>query len=420
MALIQNNAAEKTGFLDFQIAAPSKTDSGSNFEQIMKSTKDTTDSSQQSVEKSAGTVTKPDGKDTMKEKLASVTSKAHDKMTTPDAETDAEEVAKAVGALIGSIRELLMQVFEVSEEELDSLMTEMGFTDADLLDSSMLDQLAIDLTGAEEAMDLLFQPEVMDTLKELKQSVADLKADTLGALQISEQEAQTVLAGEKPDVQEKDFVLDEELDSGVESVQAKVDVVKTEVSQEKSADDSEMEEQRFDHLMNHQTVNPILEGMEQAVEEVLPEVDAQDIVSQIVERVRVSVSEDTTSFEMQLNPEHLGKINLQIAAKNGVVTAQIATENAAVKEALESQIAVLKENLDNQGIKVESVEVTIASHEFERNLDEEQKHGQEQEGGQKRRFRFDVMEAAEEELTPADALVRDMMLADGNKINYMA
>ena len=162
-----------------------------------------------------------------------------------------------------------------------------------------------------------------------------------------------------------------------------------------------------------------MENLKQALEEVFPEADAENVVKQVVEQIRVSVKADTSSFEMQLNPEHLGKINLQVAAKNGVVTAQIATENEAVKEALESQITALKESLNNQGIKVEAVEVTIASHEFERNLDDQREQGQQQEN-QKKRFRFDVMEAAEEELTPADAVMRDIMLANGNQMNMMA
>ena len=152
----------------------------------------------------------------------------------------------------------------------------------------------------------------------------------------------------------------------------------------------------------------------------MPEVDAENVVRQLVERIEVTVTEDVSSFEMQLNPEHLGKINLQVVAKDGMVTAQIATENAAVKEVLESQIVILKESLNNQGIEVEAVEVTIASHEFERNLDEHQEKEQTGEENQKKRFRFDVMEASEEELTPEDVIMRDMMLANGNQINYMA
>ena len=58
----------------------------------------------------------------------------------------------------------------------------------------------------------------------------------------------------------------------------------------------------------------------------MPEIDAKDVIRQVVEEIKLTVKADNTSFEMQLNPEHLGKINLQVAAKNGVVTAQIATE----------------------------------------------------------------------------------------------
>ena len=51
-------------------------------------------------------------------------------------------------------------------------------------------------------------------------------------------------------------------------------------------------------------------------------------------------------LEMSLNPESLGKVNLNITSKDGVMTAQITTQNEVSKEALESQLQILKDNIE--------------------------------------------------------------------------
>jgi len=70
---------------------------------------------------------------------------------------------------------------------------------------------------------------------------------------------------------------------------------------------------------------------------------------------------------MQLNPEHLGKVSIEVVSKEGTLTAKIMAETEAAKQSIESNLNVLKENFANQGLKVENVEVTIASHSFEEN-----------------------------------------------------
>ena len=73
---------------------------------------------------------------------------------------------------------------------------------------------------------------------------------------------------------------------------------------------------------------------------------------------------------MQLNPENLGKLYINVTEKNSEITARIAVSNEAVKNALESQMATLRENLQDANIRVNDVEITIATHEFERNLEQ--------------------------------------------------
>ena len=79
--------------------------------------------------------------------------------------------------------------------------------------------------------------------------------------------------------------------------------------------------------------------------------DAESIMSQVTQSIRVNYTADTTSMEMQLHPASLGTVNMHVALNNGMVTAHILVENEAVKSALESQLLTLQQTFDEQGIK---------------------------------------------------------------------
>ncbi len=110
----------------------------------------------------------------------------------------------------------------------------------------------------------------------------------------------------------------------------------------------------------------------------LPQIPMQEVIDQIVEYTKINLSQDTKSIEMQLNPENLGKVYLHVSEKQGTVTAQLTAQNENIKEALVQQAAILKENLNQQGIKVDAVEVSAGTHEFESNLEKDAQSQQEQ------------------------------------------
>ncbi len=158
----------------------------------------------------------------------------------------------------------------------------------------------------------------------------------------------------------------------------------------------------------------------------------RDIMNQIESQVKISLNAESTSMEMQLNPASLGKLALHIESKAGVITAQFMAQNAAVKAALETQVAELRETLQSQGLKVEHVEVTLASHEFERNLMGDQHPGQNSEStddahksARLRRINLsnggdeadELSSAAEDE---SEALARRIMRQNGNRIDFTA
>ncbi len=154
-------------------------------------------------------------------------------------------------------------------------------------------------------------------------------------------------------------------------------------------------------------------------------IDTIDIIRQIVEQVKVNISGETTTMEMQLNPENLGKVYVQVSAREGSVNAQITAANEAVRNALETQIADLKQNLNQAGVKVDAIEVTVASHEFEQNLEQNARR-EEQEGEQaeaalhRRNIRLDELDEIAGVMTEEETLVAQIMKENGNTIDLSA
>ena len=155
---------------------------------------------------------------------------------------------------------------------------------------------------------------------------------------------------------------------------------------------------------------------------------ADSIMSQVTESIRVNYSPDTTSMEMQLHPASLGTVNMQIASNNGVVTAHILVQSEAVKAALESQLITLQQTFEEQGQRVEAVEVSVANYDLNRGTgsDAGSDNGQQSPGragrvGTRRRINLnDLDEEDIDELSEEEKLSADMMARSGNSVDYTA
>jgi flagellar hook-length control protein FliK len=182
--------------------------------------------------------------------------------------------------------------------------------------------------------------------------------------------------------------------------------------------------------------NTFMENLTEAVSESTSEFISsyerfQDIMNQVRDQIRISVNQETTTMEMQLNPESLGKVGLHIESKAGNVTAQFFAQDESVRAALETQVAELRKNLEEQGIKVESVEVTLASREFESNFlnDGGNRNGdtpdseEAERSARLRRINLgagNAEEIPEEGLTEEEELNRRIMTENGNSVDFMA
>jgi flagellar hook-length control protein FliK len=149
------------------------------------------------------------------------------------------------------------------------------------------------------------------------------------------------------------------------------------------------------------------------------DVQAADIVRQVVDEIKTNINDKVRSLELSLNPESLGRVQITVTTKNGVMQARIIAENEAAKNAIEGSIALLKESFNEQNLKVEEVEVMIANYDFFKEDNEAQNNENKQKntssGGNTETGNDDIVR---EELSDAEQLEKDMMQQSGNSVSY--
>lgn len=159
-------------------------------------------------------------------------------------------------------------------------------------------------------------------------------------------------------------------------------------------------------------------------------IELQHLMDQMEGLARSFASAAGTTVEMQLNPENLGRLVLSVTERHGNVTAQITATSEQVKEALQTQMVELRATLQEQGIKVEAVEVTVATHEFEQNLDgnasangQMQEQEQRQAAGEqngRRNLNINSLDELSGLMSEEETLVAQMMRDNGGTVDYTA
>jgi len=399
---------------------------------------------------------------------------------------DAEEVSKQLKEFEEQASEQIQESLGITEEQLEEAMSELGLTFINLLEPSNLAALSMKLTGSEDSLSLIMNADFQG----LMQSMETLGENLLQELGVTLEELNTIveqMQGETQEQVSKDFgevlnvndtqetntapiqqealteAVNENLkqaDSKTENVIATtevtedaveenaVDTLKTKQlvgeSNEDTQEEGSEEQSKFQSIKFQPAKEEVQTGKEEHMATMLnpektagtpvvaeqsiqqPMIDSTDILEQITDFTKVMYQENVTTMEMQLNPENLGKLYIQVSSKEGVVTAQLATQNEVAKEAIESQVAALKENLNQQGIKVEAVEVTIASHEFERNLEENQQNrGEEEQREQtskntRRSLSMDSLDELSGLMSEEEVLAAKIMRDNGNSIDFTA
>jgi flagellar hook-length control protein FliK len=85
-------------------------------------------------------------------------------------------------------------------------------------------------------------------------------------------------------------------------------------------------------------------------------------MEQIVQKAALHLKNGQSEVQLQLKPEYLGQVRMQIITENQQVVIRIVAETPMVKEMLESQGQQLKHDLQQQGLKLDDLEVTVSQH----------------------------------------------------------
>lgn len=362
---------------------------------------------------------------------------------TKDISEDLAEDTEVLERAGGEMAAILAAQMGISEDALREAMDDLGMTEVSLLDPKNVKDLMVHLTEGADDMSLLTDEafynsvtEALDALEELTAEVQEetgMSAEELkAAIQAAERQlekpsetaeeisdGQNLSENQKTEDSPKFNTLKPELteNARTETIQSK-DMPR----QESTGKDSESP-----FMGNgYQTQNLEADAQVQAAEtrSTFSMADTQEIMDQILDYMKVSVKPEMTSLEMQLHPESLGTLHIQISNREGAVTAQFIAQNESVRAALESQVMELKENLEQQGLKVEAVEVTIAQYSLDRNPDGNEASS-EQQGRQGRRGSRninlnDLSLEEEEDLTEEEKLTAEMMQSNGSTVNYTA
>ena len=320
----------------------------------------------------------------------------------------------------------LANELELQPAQMDELIAQMDIlqTPETLTDEEM--QILNDAAGQQTTADTVST----DIMPELAQTdevqPMDKQADVF-----QEEPKSDEVRTQQPQAQDTKQTTEQQTDTGDADADAQTgDQMKSAQPEKMTADRSSSDVAKTQTVVQMQDTAGVPTA--DTVADITPEtsyvsIDTMDLLEQVAEQIRVNVSEGTSSMEMQLNPENLGKVYVNISSKEGVIHAQLAASNEAVRAALETQVADLRQNLNQAGVKVDAVEVTVASHEFEKNLEQNQEsekqqgeRQQEQSGGRRRNLNLSSLDGLSGLMTEEETLAAQMMRENGNSMDVTA
>ena len=400
---------------------------------------------------------------------------------------DLKSVENVANEITNEITNEVRDILGVDDETLANAMTALGFSALDLLDTINLAKLVLTINGSSEFTDLLTDENMMNQLNSLIDVVENINWEELTGMSKEDFATALANSMQQSDIEDENLmttvsdgetfsVIQEDASDGQVNVQTDVSDNITDVSDnitdvsdnitdakqdvtvvvEKNQSEAEpgsaqtdsdagknMSEEIAestlsddDAVSSRQTnvQNNFIQNMEQAAASVEQTQSARpdtvrmqqmvDIVNQVVEKIKVSLGTESTSMEMQLNPEHLGKVLLNVSSKNGMMTAVFSVQSEEAKAALESQMFTLRENLELRELKVDAVEVNVSDFDFSRS-DQAMDGGQSKaDDGNGKQMKFDFGDDSSDESAISneekEAVRKQVMRDNGSQIDFTA
>lgn len=308
-----------------------------------------------------------------------------------------EDVTETVATMLVQLRSVICEVLQMTDEELSDAMESLGLSDSDLIDNDRLRQLFLNVKDVNDPTALLTDEGLLGDFAEMVQAAEQTISETgLSKQQISETaekilpapsealeetEAQPLAAkADAKQLQTESSTEQTDTDEGAEQVSGQpLQKENREIannSQDSQKKDTNLlkAEKKGDTKTVDSAKTPELKGMfvenlmkavEAGTQEAVEAADSlREIANQVLEQIKIVIRPEQTNMELQLNPEHLGRVHLTVTEKEGMMTASFTTQTQVAKEALESQMTTLRETLKNQGIQIEAIEVTVAEFGF--------------------------------------------------------
>lgn len=392
-----------------------------------------------------------------------------DETNTKSMEAD-EKLQEAIGEAGKELVSKMAQALDISEEDILSAMEILGLMAGDLLNPENVQLLVTEVIGEDKALDLLTDTDLYATMQDLMEGADSMRSELLNEFDLSEEdmnlaidsfddELKAVVNGPKkegpsdntekvPEVivneagdeiskdikapQSKEQIPEIKVDAGSEEVEI-TEFKPVEETSESSNNHKETKDGLNDGGQNanlfNQLINNITEAVDSGSASAISYTDRaqmENIIRQITEKITISAGNGETSMELQLHPAHLGNVNILLTSTKDGIVAKFTAQNELVKEAVESQMVALQQKFDAQGVKVTAIEVTIASHAFEQNLEQDQK-GQayeQAEGRSKKSLRrinlSEITEFEEEDMSEEELIAAKVMEMNGNTVDYSA
>lgn len=365
-----------------------------------------------------------------------------------------EELIAEIAGMLQAIQEVVMQKLNISNEEFNQLLEEQGMSVTDLLQAENLQQLLLTKNGQEDILALLTDENLAKQMNELLQEVEGIISQS--NLGLTKEQIDTFLSQVEQQMQSEaledvsQMLKGNEADAGqasdsldavglsIHSSKEESTTVSTENTQDNHMENAFTEETKENYsnskednsnkdLNAEEHFQTFIENLVKSSGETrfnisgnqVQVTELREIANQIIERIKVSITPDQTSLELQLNPENLGKVNLNVQSKNGVMTAQFIVQNEVTKEAIESQMHILRDTLNEQGIKVEAIEVTVSNYTFNQTGQEESQNNSSSENN-KASKKITLDEAINMVDNPEEEILDNATGSIGSQVDYTA
>lgn len=351
-------------------------------------------------------------------------------------------------AKLSELKQAIMDSMQIDEEELLQLLEQFGTNIQGLLQPQLLQQLVVAVECKGDPMGLLTSEQAMNDLQMLLAKAEEIRQDLLNIPEVPQIQAELadgemdfaqVLAGNiAEDVENVGMTKEDGGDMAVLAGSQPEDTGFTFEAVKKSGDMAQVGEDHADNKSSGSSAKTENGSMAEQFLNLVTDAAATDevefsqlskseqvraVAEQILEKVRVVLSDTQTSMEISLTPESLGRVTLNLVSKHGALTAHFTAQNEIAKEAIESQMVVLRENLESQGLKVEAIEVTVSNFDFTQNggaaADGNDRGGQQR---NRRGISFEEAVGAESAagMSEAEQIAADLMERNGNQVDYTA